>query len=60
MTLQEAIELLEYYNKWRRGEDIEQPPPISIGIAIDIVLHELKTKYQMEESLRRKELEVHI
>lgn len=33
--LDEAKELLKTYNRWRRGEEIEQPDPISIGKAID-------------------------
>lgn len=26
---------LEYYNKWRRGKDIEQPNPTKLGLTID-------------------------
>jgi len=33
--LDEAKELLKTYNRWRRGEEIEQPDPIDIGKAID-------------------------
>lgn len=33
--LNEAKELLKIYNRWRRGEDIEQPDPVEIGKAID-------------------------
>lgn len=35
MTRQEAITTLNHYNKWRRGEEIPQPDPTLIGIAID-------------------------
>ena len=35
MTRQEAITTLKNFNKWRRGEEIEQPNPKMIGIAID-------------------------
>jgi len=42
MTLDESIKVLELFNKWRRGEEIPQENPTKIGIAIDIVLDELK------------------
>lgn len=34
-SLKDAQELLKTYNRWRRGEEIEQPDPIEIGKAID-------------------------
>lgn len=42
MTLQEAIKILEKYNKWRRGAEITQPNPKLIGEAIDIAINQLK------------------
>ena len=42
MELQQAIELLENYNKWRRGEEIPQPNPTEIGVAISLVLERVK------------------
>lgn len=42
MTLQEAIKILEEYNKWRRGAEIPQPNPKLIGEAIDIAINQLK------------------
>jgi hypothetical protein len=43
MTLERAIEILEAYNKWRRGE-IENYPAKAreIGEAIDTILKHLK------------------
>jgi hypothetical protein len=40
MELRDAILLLEYYNRWRRGEDesLDMPNPREIGIALDTVL----------------------
>jgi hypothetical protein len=40
MELRDAILLLEYYNRWRRGEDesLDMPNPRDIGIALDTVL----------------------
>ena len=35
LTGQEAKELLKTYNRWRRGEEIDQPDVIEIGKAID-------------------------
>ncbi len=42
MTTIEAIEYLEEYNAWRRGLETMPPNPTKIGIALDIVLSELK------------------
>ena len=42
MTLQEAIKILEEYNKWRRGAETPQLNPKIIGEAIDIAIHQLK------------------
>ena len=42
MELQQAIELLENYNKWRRGAEIPQPNPTEIGVAISVVLEYTK------------------
>ena len=42
MTTIEAIEYLEEYNAWRRGLETMPPNPTKIGIALDIVLTELK------------------
>lgn len=36
MNLQTAIETLEIYNAWRKGEDVPQPKPKQIGKAIDL------------------------
>jgi len=42
MTIQQAIEILDLHNQWRRGADILQQSPQTIGIAIDLVLTTLK------------------
>ena len=42
MTVQEALELLEHHNKWRRGADIPMVSPTSLGEAIDLVVKEYK------------------
>ena len=39
MTLQQAIEILEQFNAWRRGsETVEITTPKKIGIALDILI----------------------
>ena len=43
MTIEEAIELIELHQKWRRGAEIEMQNPKQIGIAIDILLNFAKT-----------------
>lgn len=40
MNLQTAIQVLEEYNKWRKGAEIPQPDPVRIGMAIDTVVGE--------------------
>ena len=52
MELQQAIELLKNYNKWRRGAEISQPNPTEIGVAISVVLE------SMEPSEKDSELEI--
>lgn len=42
MTIKQAIELLEAFNKWRRGAEIEMPNPKEIGQALDIVIDNYK------------------
>ncbi len=38
MTTTEAANVLKEFNEWRRGSEIEQPNPSTIGIAIDTIL----------------------
>lgn len=42
MTIHQAIEILEHYNKWRKEADVEQPSPVFIGFAIDLVTCKMK------------------
>lgn len=42
MKIEEAIEILERHNEWRRGAEIPQEHPKVLGEAIDLVLLELK------------------
>lgn len=44
MTLQEAIKILDLYNKWRRDNDgkYDMPKPKEIGEAIDLVVSHLR------------------
>ena len=42
MTIDEAIEVLELHNKWRKGAEIPMETPVRIGMAIDLVVCELK------------------
>ncbi len=57
MTIDEAITLLELHNKWRKGADIEMQSPTKIGMAIDMVLCELKSlrKEQSAKTVTSKE-----
>jgi len=42
MNLQEAIEILECFNNWRKGDDSEMIHPKLITEAIEIAIHQLK------------------
>jgi hypothetical protein len=42
MTKEETIDILRQYNEWRRGAEIDQPHPTTIGIAIDNAIKLLK------------------
>lgn len=42
MTVTEAITILESHNEWRRGAETQMGNPKDLGIAIEIVLEELK------------------
>ena len=44
MTLQEAKQILTANNEWRRGAEIDMINPTQVGIAIDVILNELKDK----------------
>jgi len=49
MTIDEAIMVLELPNAWRKGADIEMQSPTKIGMAIDMVLCELKSLMKERE-----------
>lgn len=42
MTTSEAIKELQYYQKWRRGADIQIPDTKKVGEAIDIAINLMK------------------
>ena len=48
MDIQEALEILEAHNEWRRGKDdsLEMTNPTLLGIAIDAIIdwHKAQTK----------------
>ena len=44
MTTAEAIEILQYHNRWRRGADIPMLEPKEIGEAIDKAIEVMKNK----------------
>jgi hypothetical protein len=42
MEVKEAIKILRYYQKWRRGAKIAMPDPKQAGIAIDVAIKALR------------------
>jgi len=52
MTLNNAIDVLNKYSRWRKGTYVHAPSPQEFGIAIDIVLERLTVK---KEKSRKRE-----
>lgn len=42
MTTQEALRLLEYHNRWRKGADIPMVNPKVLSEAIDVIIEKYK------------------
>lgn len=42
MEAQEALKLLEYHNKWRKGADIPMLNPTVLGEVIDTIIKKYK------------------
>lgn len=42
MDVQEALRLLECYNKWRKGADVKMTNPKDLSEAIDTIVNEFK------------------
>ena len=55
MTIDEAIEVLELHNQWRKGGDVEMQSSIKIGMAIDLIVCELKTLRERQSLLDIKD-----
>lgn len=57
MTIEQAIEILERHNKWRRGDDdIPETNPKELGEAIDTVVDNFKISTLNASYLPEKEL----
>jgi hypothetical protein len=44
MEKKEAIKILRYFQKWRRGARIPMPDPKEVGLAIDTAIKELRKR----------------
>ena len=53
MTLNNALEVLVKYSKWRKGETARIPSPQEVGIAIDTVVDHLALKKKKSDSKTR-------
>lgn len=42
MKTEEALQILQTFNAWRRGAEIPRPDPVEIGKAIDTAIEKLK------------------
>ncbi len=50
MTKEEAIKILELHNQWRKGAEIPMENPVRLGMAIDIVVCELKSLLETQKT----------
>ena len=51
MTLQEALNILAHYQKWRLGADFQMIPPNKVTKAIDFILKNFEERYTKQEFL---------
>lgn len=54
MTKKEAIEVLRHHNEWRRGADIQQLNPETIGKAIDYAIKYLENESKIIEKSKKE------
>jgi hypothetical protein len=54
MTLNDAIDVLSKYSRWRKGTYLRSPSPQEFGLAVDVVLERLIIK---REKSRKREVE---
>ena len=50
LTKEQAVKVLHYTQKWRRGAKIGMPPPALLGLAIDTGIRVLRQKIKEEKS----------
>ena len=54
MTPENAIEILERHNRWRRGYEVPKADPVELGIAIDTALAEIRLLDKEIEALKKR------
>lgn len=47
-NIKEAVKLLQHYNRWRRGADVEMPRPKELGKAIDTAIEYIRENEKLE------------
>lgn len=45
MEVKDAIDLLEHYNKWRKGADVPMVQPKALSEAIDLIVELYRKKF---------------
>lgn len=58
MTIEEAIEIVKLHNQWRKGADIPMENPTRLGMALDLVVHELEDLYKKQNNLLGIKLDI--
>lgn len=57
MKIKNIINYLIYYQRWRRGANIEQPNPTDIGEAIDGAIRELRNFQRLKRKWKIRDYE---
>lgn len=57
MKIKDIVDYLIYYQKWRRGANIEQPNPTEIGEVIDGAIRELRNFQRLKRKCKIRDYE---
>lgn len=50
MRIEEAITILDEHSQWRKGTEIPMQSPIKIGMAIDLILNEVRIFHDIKKN----------
>jgi hypothetical protein len=53
MTPKQAVKILRFYNRWRRGAEIPMQEPAKIGLAIEVLCDAFEKRNPRNEKCNR-------